>query len=103
MQSIYEQTMGDTTAIFEQSTERFAEVLKGIKEMAAEMQSELDATRAEVRKVIFEMPQDTAETTAQMRRVIVEQVEALTQLNRIVARHGERMESSEPRRAPSRR
>jgi hypothetical protein len=99
MQSIYEQTMGGTTAIFEKSTERFADVLKGIKEMAAEMQNELDATRAEVRKVIFEMPQDTAETTAQMRRVIVEQVEALTQLNRIVARHGERMENSEPRRA----
>lgn len=99
MQSIYEQTMGGTNAIFEQSTERFAQVLKGIKEMAAEMQSELDATRTEVRKVIFEMPQDTAETTAQMRRVIVEQVEALAELNRIVVRHGARMENSEPRRA----
>ena len=99
MQSIYEQTMGGTNAMFQQSTERFAEVLKGFKEMAAEMQNELDATRAEVRKVIFEMPQDTAETTSQMRRVIVEQVEALAELNRIVARHGSRMESSEPRRA----
>ena len=77
-------------------------MLKGIKEMAAEMQNELDATRTEVRKVIFEMPQETAETTAQMRRVIVEQVEALVELNRIVARHGARMEAPN-RAAPSRR
>lgn len=99
MHSIYEQTMGDSNTIFQQSTERVAEVLKGIKDMAAEMQNELEITRTELRKTIFEMPQETAETTAQMRRVIVEQVEALVELNRIVARHGNRMEGSEPRRA----
>ncbi len=45
------------------------------------------------------MPQETAETTAQMRRVIVEQVEALVELNRIVARHSRSVEAAEPRRA----
>ena len=99
MQTIYEQAMGDTHAVFRQSTERFADVLKGIKDMAAEMQTELDATRSELRKGIMEMPAETAETTAQMRRVIVDQIEALAELNRIVARHGGRMETAEPRRA----
>ena len=61
--------------------------------------TELDATRAELRKGIMEMPAETAETTAQMRRVIVDQIEALAELNRIVARHGGRMETAEPRRA----
>jgi hypothetical protein len=34
------------------------------------------------------MPQEAAENTAQMRKVIVDQIEALAELNRIVARHG---------------
>jgi hypothetical protein len=34
------------------------------------------------------MPQETAESTAQMRKVIVDQIEALAELNRIVAQHG---------------
>src|SRR5438094_5966729 len=56
--------------------------------MTGEMQHELEATRAELRKGIFELPQETAESTAQMRKVIVDQIEALAELNRIVARHG---------------
>lgn len=99
MQNIYEQAMGDTHMIFRQSTERFADVLQGIKQMAAEMQNELDATRTELRRGILEMPAETAESTAQMRRVIVDQIEALAELNRIVARHGGRIDNAEPRRA----
>jgi hypothetical protein len=34
------------------------------------------------------MPQEAAESTAQMRKVIVDQIEALAELNRIVAHHG---------------
>jgi hypothetical protein len=99
MQGIYETTMSGTSAIFQQSTLRVEEVLKGIREMAAEMQNELDVTRNELRKTVLEMPQETAETTAQLRRVIVDQVEALAELNKIVARHGGRMEGAEARRA----
>jgi hypothetical protein len=52
------------------------------------MQHELEGTRQELRRGILELPQETAESTAQMRRVIVDQIEALAELNRIVARHG---------------
>jgi hypothetical protein len=34
------------------------------------------------------MPQEAADSTAQMRKVIVDQIEALAELNRIVAHHG---------------
>ena len=64
--------------------------------MAAEMQQELDATRTELRKGILELPQETAESAAQMRRVIVDQIEALAELNRIVARHGRGLDAVEP-------
>ena len=64
--------------------------------MTAEMQRELDATRTELRKGILELPQETADSAAQMRRVIVDQIEALAELNRIVARHGRNLDAVEP-------
>src|SRR5438876_8969740 len=64
--------------------------------MTSEMQRELDATRTELRKGILELPQETAESAAQMRRVIVDQIEALAELNRIVARHGRSLDTVEP-------
>jgi len=57
-----------------------------------------------LRRGVFEMPQEAAEGTAQMRKVIVDQIEALAELNRIVARHGRGLDvvaaerSSTPRR-----
>jgi hypothetical protein len=44
------------------------------------------------------LPQETAESAAQMRRVIVDQIEALAELNRIVARHGRNLDAIEPAR-----
>jgi hypothetical protein len=96
MRSIYEQTTGDAQGMLSQAAERFAEVVDGLKRMAAEMQRELDATRTELRKGILELPQETAESAAQMRRVIVDQIEALAELNRIVARHGRGLDAIEP-------
>jgi hypothetical protein len=96
MRAIFAQAAGDTGEIFRQASERFAEVVAGMKQMAAEMRSELEATRAELRRGIFELPQETAESAAQMRRVIVDQIEALAELNRIVARHGRSLDAAEP-------
>jgi hypothetical protein len=70
--------------------------------MTSEMQRELESTRAELRKGILELPQETSESAAQMRRVIVDQIEALAELNRIVARHGRGLDTADPtaRREP---
>src|SRR5207253_9650211 len=61
---------------------------------------EMESTRTELRRGILELPAETAESAAQMRRVIVEQIDALAELNRIVARHGrdapEQTRRSEP-------
>ena len=51
-----------------------------------------------MRRGIFELPQETADSAAQMRRVIVDQIEALAELNRIVARHGRSLDTVEPAR-----
>src|SRR4029079_18442699 len=86
-----------------QTTQRFNETLQGMRQMAAEMQRELEATRNELRRGILELPQETAESASQMRRVSVDQLEALAELNRIVAPHRRGLAAAEPqpqRRAP---
>jgi hypothetical protein len=49
------------------------------------------------------MPQEAAENTAQMRKVIVDQIEALAELNRIVARHGRGLDVVSSGRSSSQR
>jgi Apolipoprotein A1/A4/E domain len=96
--AIYDEASGEAQAMFSQSAGRFTEVMQGMKQMATEMQQELETTRAELRRGILELPQETAESAAQMRRVIVDQIEALAELNRIVARHGRSLDAVEPLR-----
>ena len=96
MRAVYEQSSSESHAMLAEAAERFTEVIGGLKQMATEMQVELETTRQELRKGILELPQETAESAAQMRRVIVDQIEALAELNRIVARHGRNLDAVEP-------
>jgi hypothetical protein len=118
MRSILERSNNDTASLFGDANERFSDAINGMKQMVSEMQRELeqarqstqreletmrqqmsrelDATRTELRRGVFDLPQETAESAAQMRRVIVDQIEALAELNRIVARHGRNLDAVEP-------
>jgi hypothetical protein len=98
LNSVYDEALTEVQGMLTQSTERFTEVMQGMKQMAADMQRELETTRGEMRRGILELPQETAESAAQMRRVIVDQIEALAELNRIVARHGRSLDTIEPAR-----
>ena len=88
MHEIYRQTTNEADAMFKQSTEKFSNLVLSMKQMALEMHNELEATRNELRRGVLEMPQEAAESTAQMRKLVVDQIEALAELNRIVAQHG---------------
>jgi hypothetical protein len=88
MHEIYRQGTEEADAMFKQSADKFAALVSNMRQMATEMHQELEATRDELRRGVLEMPQEAAESTAQMRKVIVDQIEALAELNRIVARHG---------------
>jgi Apolipoprotein A1/A4/E domain len=88
MAEIYQQSTEEADAMFKQSAEKFGNMVVSMKQMAGEMQRELEATRNELRRGVLEMPQEAADSTAQMRKVIVDQIEALAELNRIVAHHG---------------
>jgi Skp family chaperone for outer membrane proteins len=88
MSDIYQQSTQEADAMFKLSAEKFATMVSSMKQMASEMHHELESTRNELRRGVLEMPQEAAESTAQMRKVIVDQIEALAELNRIVAHHG---------------
>src|SRR3981081_552517 len=88
MNEIYQHSTQEADTMFKQSAEKFANMVASMKQMASEMHNELEATRTEWRGGVLEMPQEAAESTAQMRKVIVDQIEALAELNRIVAHHG---------------
>ena len=88
MSELYQQGTQEADAMFKQSADKFANMVASMKQMASEMHHELEATRNELRRGVLEMPQEAAESTAQMRKVIVDQIEALAELNRIVAHHG---------------
>jgi hypothetical protein len=96
MQSIYEQASEESHSMLTQAAQRFAEVLDELKQMSSDMRRELEGTRAELRKGILELPQETADTASHMRRVIVDQIEALAELNRIVARHSRSLDAVQP-------
>ena len=98
MHEIYRQTTDEADAMFKQSAEKFANLVASMKQMAGEMHHELEATRNELRRGVLEMPQEAAESTAQMRKVIVDQIEALAELNRIVAHHGRGLDVVSTRR-----
>src|ERR1700730_11202352 len=103
MSEMYQQSTQEADAMFKQSADKFAAMVQSMKQMAVEMHNELDATRNELRRGVLEMPQEAAESTSQMRKVIVDQIEALAELNRIVAHHGRGLDGVTQGRAPSQR
>jgi hypothetical protein len=103
MNEIYQHSTQEADAMFKQSAEKFANTVASMKQMASEMHHELEATRNELRRGVLEMPQEAAESTAQMRKVIVDQIEALAELNRIVAHHGRGLDVATAGRSSSKR
>jgi hypothetical protein len=99
---MFEQASSETQSLFRQAADRFHTVVAEMREAAGLVERELNATREEMRRGIFELPKETAESTAEMRRVVVEQIDALAELNRIVARHGRGVDAVQPQRAPPR-
>src|SRR5262249_31684695 len=94
--TVYDEAFAQVQTMVNESTARFGEVIQRMTRTAAEMHKNPGGRRAQWRGAVLDLPQETAEGTAQMRRVIVDQIEALAELNRIVARHGRALDAIEP-------
>ena len=88
LRAAYEQANGELTKIFGQASEKFNTAAGEIRGLSLDIQRELEATRAEVRRGAQELPRETAEQAAALRRVVGDQVKALNELTDIVARSG---------------
>jgi hypothetical protein len=73
-----------------------------LRGMTAQIQRELEATRAELRRGVVELPQETQETTAQMRRVVADQIKALNELASLVSRSNRVVDAAPPVAQPRR-
>jgi hypothetical protein len=71
--------------------------------MAAQIHRELEETRADLRRGILDLPQETQETTGEMRRVVAEQIKALNELAALVSRSSRAVDAAAPIAAPATR
>ena len=69
------------------ATKRFATTADEMRRAAQDMQRELSQTREELQKGILDMPAEAREASVAMRHAITEQIEAINELSKIVARY----------------
>jgi len=92
--ALFQQTASEAEAMLQSATDRFSDVLQSVRQMSAAMQRDLEGAREELRRGIFQLPQETTDIVGELRRVIVDQIEALAELNQIVARHGRNIDAT---------
>src|SRR3712207_8731560 len=84
------------------ATAKFRDAMGELRGMTGQIQRELEATRAELRRGVVELPQETQETTANMRRVVADQIKALNELSALVSRSNRLVDAApaaQPRKA----
>ena len=87
------------TEVVESATKRFADATEDMRRTAGSIRTELEETRAEIKKGVFEMPLEAKESTTAIRRAVSEQINALKELSDIVAKSGRNTDVSEGRTA----
>ncbi len=96
LQTTLEQTNAQLTSALEHAADRFRQSVAEVKDMANQVQRELDQTRQELRRGVLDLPQETSETTEAMRRVVSDQIRALKELASLVSDTGAPYDIAEP-------
>ena len=101
LRQAYEEVINQMGEALGAATGRFRDAAGELRTMSAQIQHELEATRAEVRRGAIELPQETEEAAANMRRVVADQIKALNELSALVSRSSRAVDAAPP--APPRR
>jgi len=96
LQAAYDQANANLNDVMTKTAERFRESVDEVRQMAAEVQRQLDATRRELKRGVFELPEETAEAATAMRRVVSDQIKALKELTAVVTASGADFDVVEP-------
>ncbi|MGZ2456267.1 ABC-type transporter Mla subunit MlaD [Rhizobium anhuiense] len=75
---------------------RFSGATEDIRRSAADIRNELDATRAELKRGAFDLPEEAKESASAMRRAVAEQIKALQDISQLVGRSSQQLEISQP-------
>src|SRR5690606_22623425 len=84
----------------ESAAKRFTDATEEIRRTAKTIRQELDLTRAEAKKGVMELPEETKQSTSAMRRGVSEQINARKGLADIAARSGRAFDATERKPAP---
>ncbi len=96
LQATLEQTNTQLTGALDHAADRFRQSVAEVKDMAGQVQRELDQTRQELRRGVLDLPQETSETAEAMRRVVSDQIRALKELAALVSDSGATYDVVEP-------
>ena len=96
LQATLEQTNAQLTGALDHAADRFRQSVAEVKDMASQVQRELDETRQELRRGVLDLPQETSETAEAMRRVVSDQIRALKELAALVSDSGAPYDVVEP-------
>ena len=99
LQATLDQTNTQLTGALEHAADRFRQSVAEVKDMASQVQRELDQTRQELRRGVLDLPQETSETAEAMRRVVSDQIRALKELAALVSESGATYDVAEPHAA----
>jgi hypothetical protein len=86
--------------VVESATQRFADATEDMRRTASSIKQDLDATRAELKKGVLDMPEEAKQSTTAIRRAVTEQINALKELSDIVAKSGRTVDVPEARPNP---
>ena len=81
--------------VVEAATKRFADATEDMRRTAGSIKTELESTRAELKKGVLDMPEEAKESTTAIRRAVTEQINALKELSAIVAKSGRTVDVSD--------
>ena len=87
---------GEISKAIEDATSRFDDAVNAMRSAAATMRTELEDTRAQMRRGILELPDETEKNASAMRRVVTDQIAALRDLSAIVEKSGKVLDASQP-------
>ena len=90
---------GEISKAIEDATSRFDDAVNAMRSAASTMRTELEDTRAQMRKGILELPDETEKNASAMRRVVTDQIAALRDLSAIVEKSGKVLDASPARTA----
>ena len=101
LQGTYDQANKQVSQMLEDGAKRFQQMLADVRQMAGDVQRELDETRQEMKRGVLELPKETSDAANAMRRVVSDQIRALKELAAVVTSSGGTFDVATPEIAPS--